>query len=138
MMAALQIAYIQELFDAIKLRTIGGGAVTDGGVEAAANAGAGSASSAGASPQIQALKQLRVLQTFPVPLIPNMGTLVEMLGSYLYPLALALPLPVCVYIGVLERATGLRELMRVPVVVTLFLKQIPIQLWGVIFLNPAT
>ena len=41
----------------------------------------------------------------------DLEALVEVFGSFLYPLVLALPLPVCISVGVAEREAGLRGLM---------------------------
>jgi ABC-type multidrug transport system ATPase subunit len=62
--------------------------------------------------RLEAMRALRLLQTFPLYLTLRIDSAVESIGSFLYPLVLALPLPVAVYIGVNERSSGARGLMR--------------------------
>ena len=59
------------------------------------------------------MMQLRLLVTFPVYAHLPLGTVVEALGSFLYPLVLSLPLPVCVALVVAERdrSNNLRALL---------------------------
>jgi ABC-type multidrug transport system ATPase subunit len=61
--------------------------------------------------RLEAIRALRVLQTFPLYLSLHIDSAVESIGSFLYPLVLALPLPVAVYVGVNERTSGARGLM---------------------------
>ena len=55
---------------------------------------------------------LKMASTMPVVEQPNLLAIVEIFGSFLYPMALTLQLPVYVFVVVLEKESRLRELQK--------------------------
>jgi ABC-type multidrug transport system ATPase subunit len=61
---------------------------------------------------IDSIVGIKTVSTMPLNEKPDLLAIVEIFGSFLYPLALTLQLPVYIYIIVLEKETKLRELQK--------------------------
>ena len=62
-------------------------------------------------PALRGAVRARILQTFPASVTASFRSLVELAGVFVFPLALAVQLPLFVYVLAAERASGMRALV---------------------------